>query len=97
MNSPNQNFDAYAFSAQPRYDESTARTEFAKLMPLRTLVIYCFDPRATGIPAAVAEELGEDYPGEILSDADANEIGTTTTMPVLSPIRMVKSMSWGHF
>ncbi len=44
MNLPRQNFDAYSFSKQPGYHEPTFRKEFAKAMPLRTVVIYCYDP-----------------------------------------------------
>lgn len=73
-------FNAYAFSAQPGYDETKVRKEFAELMPLRTIVIYCFDPRAAGIPNAVAKELGDTYPGEVVTDADGNGIATTATM-----------------
>ncbi len=54
MNVPTQSFDAYTFSKQADYDEPAFRKEFAKAIPLRTVVIYCYDPRAVGIPAAVA-------------------------------------------
>ncbi len=54
MNLPMQNFDACVFSKQPGYHEPTVRKAFAKAVPLRTVVIYCYDPRAVGIPAAVA-------------------------------------------
>lgn len=74
------NFDAYAFSRAPDYNEPTVRKEFAQLMPLRTIVIYCYDPRAAGIPAAVAEEFGDVYPGETIKDDEGTSIGTTTTM-----------------
>jgi len=63
-----KNFDAYAFSKQPGYHEPTVRKEFAKAVPLRTVVIYCYDPRAVGIPAAVARQFGEVYPGDIITD-----------------------------
>jgi carbonic anhydrase len=43
MNLPKQNFDAYAFSSQPGYHEPTVRKEFAKAVPLRTVVIYCYE------------------------------------------------------
>src|SRR5215468_8726332 len=56
---PMKNFDIYAFSKQPDYHEPTVRKEFAKAVPLRTVVIYCYDPRAAGIPVAVAREFGE--------------------------------------
>jgi len=62
MTASQLNFDAYAFSQQPGYNEAAVRQEFAKAAPLRTLVIYCYDPRAVGIPAAVAREVGESIP-----------------------------------
>ncbi len=80
MNLPKQNFDAYVFSKQPGYHEPTVRKEFAKAVPLRTVVIYCYDPRATDIPAAVAKEFGEVYPGDIITDAQGNKVATTTTL-----------------
>ncbi len=75
-----QDYNNAAFSAQPGYDEARTRVEFAKLMPLRTIIIYCYDPRAAGIPAAVAKELGDVYPGEVVTDADGNGIATTATV-----------------
>ncbi len=45
-----QNFDAYAFSKQPGFDEAATRVEFARAVPLRTVVVYCYDPRAVEIP-----------------------------------------------
>ncbi len=80
MNLPKQNFDAYVFSKQPGYDEPTVRKEFAKAVPLRTVVIYCYDPRATEIPEAVAREFGEVYPGNIVTDAHGNKVASTTTL-----------------
>ncbi len=80
MNLPKQNFDAYAFSKQPDYHEPTVRKAFAKAVPLRTVVIYCYDPRAVGIPAAVAREFGEVYPGNIITNAQGNKIASTTSL-----------------
>ena len=80
MNLHMQNFDAYAFSKQPGYDEPTARKQFAKAVPLRTVVIYCYDPRAVDIPEAVAREFGEVYPGDIVTDAQGNKVASTTTL-----------------
>lgn len=74
------NFDAYAFSKQPTYHEATVRKEFAKAVPLRTVIIYCYDPRAVDIPAAVAQELGEVYPGEIITDEGGNKVASTTSL-----------------
>lgn len=80
MNTSIQELNAHAYAAQPDYDEATTRKAFAELMPLKTIVIYCFDPRAAGIPEAVAAEFGETYPGEVVTDSDGNGIATTTTM-----------------
>jgi len=75
-----KNFDAYAFSKQPGYHEPTVRKEFAKAVPLRTVVIYCYDPRAVGIPAAVARQFGEVYPGDIITDEQGAKVASTTTL-----------------
>ncbi len=75
-----KNFDAYVFSKQPGYHEPTVRKEFAKAVPLRTVVIYCYDPRAVGIPAAVARQFGEVYPGDIITDPRGNKVASTTTL-----------------
>lgn len=80
MNLPVQTFDAYTFSKQADYHEPTVRKEFAKVVPLRTVVIYCFDPRAVGIPAAVASEFDEVYPGDIITDAQGNKVASTTSL-----------------
>jgi len=80
MNIPKHNFDAYVFSKQPGYHESTIRKEFAKAAPLRTVVVYCYDPRVVDIPAAVARELGDVYPGDIITDAQGNKVATTTSL-----------------
>lgn len=73
-------FDAYAFSKHPAYDERAVRKEFAKAVPLRTVVVYCYDPRAAGIPAAVAREFGEVFPGEIIRDERGRNVASTTTL-----------------
>lgn len=75
-----QNFDACIFSKQPNYHEPTVRKAFAKAVPLRTVVIYCYDPRAVSVPAAVAKELGEVYPGDIITDEQGNKVASTTTL-----------------
>src|SRR5262245_27569926 len=78
--SPSHDFDAHTFSNRPGYDEPVVRTEFAKAVPLRTVVVYCYDPRAVGIPAAVAKEFGEVYPGEIVTDTVGRKVASTTTL-----------------
>jgi carbonic anhydrase len=73
-------FDAYTFSKRPGYDERAVRRVFAKAVPLRTVVVYCYDPRAVGIPAAVAKEFGDVFPGAIVSDDAGKKVASTTTL-----------------
>jgi carbonic anhydrase len=50
-------------------------------VPLRTLVIYCYDPRATEIPDAVAKHFGNEvFPGEIIHDDPGNRVASTTSI-----------------
>ena len=78
-------FDHYAFSAQPSFNEAATREAFSRAVPLKTLVIYCYDPRATEIPDAVAKLLGDEvFPGEIILDGDGNRVASSTTIfPVI--------------
>ena len=77
-------FDKYAFSADPSFDEAETREAFSHAVPLKTLVIYCYDPRAAEIPKAVAELLGDVFPGEIISDTSGNRVASSTTVfPVI--------------
>ena len=74
-------FDRYAFSAQPSFDEAETRKAFSKAVPLRTLVIHCYDPRATEIPNAVAKLFGNEvFPGDIIHDGSGNRVASTTTI-----------------
>ncbi len=73
-------FDAYAFSKQPGYDERAVRRAFAAAVPLRTVLVYCYDPRAVGIPAAVAREFGDVSPGTIVRDDAGRKVASTTTL-----------------
>src|SRR4029078_607159 len=75
-----KNFNAYVFSKQPGFDEPTMRKEFAKAVTLRTVVIYCYDPRAVGIPGARARQFGEVYPGKIITNSQGKKIASTTTL-----------------
>ena len=78
-------FDRYAFSASPSFDEAETREAFSHAVPLKTLVIYCYDPRAAEIPNAVAELFGEEvFPGQVMLDASGNRVASSTTMfPVI--------------
>jgi carbonic anhydrase len=73
-------FDRYAFSARPGFDEAAVREAFSHAVPLRTLVIYCYDPRAAEIPSVVARRLDESFPGNIVLDAAGNRVASTTTI-----------------
>lgn len=75
------NLDAYTFSKQPGFVEAEMRTRFKQAVPLRTVVIYCYDPRATNIPAAVARAMPREvYPGEVIRDEHGNKVASTTTV-----------------
>jgi len=78
-------FDRYAFSARPSFDEAATRKAFSKAIPLKTLVIYCYDPRAAQIPNAVAKLFGDEvFPGDIILDGSGNRVASTTTIfPVI--------------
>ena len=73
-------FDRFAFSAAPSFDEAATRKAFAQAVPLRTLVIHCYDPRATEIPAAVAKLFDEIFPGEVIRDVDGKRVASSTTI-----------------
>jgi carbonic anhydrase len=78
-------FDRYAFSAAPSFDEAATRQAFARAVPLRTLVIYCYDPRAAEIPNAVAKLFGDEiFPGQVIRDAAGKRVASSTTVfPVI--------------
>ncbi|WP_019579827.1 carbonic anhydrase [Pseudomonas mandelii] len=74
------NLNDFSFRAQPRFNESEFRPIFAKAVNLRTVLIHCFDPRASEVPAVVAQHFGEVYPGENVLDEAGNRVGHTTTL-----------------
>lgn len=77
-------FAQFAFSAQEDYDEAAVRQAFAQAVPLKTLVICCYDPRAARVPQLVADRLGDIYPGEVIEDSKGHKVASTTTIfPVI--------------
>jgi carbonic anhydrase len=65
---------------QPWFDESTFNG-FNFAIPMKTMVIYCLDPRASDIPDAVARHFGDEvYPGEFILDEAGNRVGSTRTL-----------------
>lgn len=78
-------FNDFVFSAQPGFDEPGFRKIFAQAVNLKTIVIHCFDPRASEVPAVIARHFpGEIYPGENVIDEAGNRVGHTTTLFPLS-------------
>jgi carbonic anhydrase len=74
----------YEFRTQPWFDASQFQG-FDDAIPMKTLVVHCFDPRAADIPNAVAKHLpGEVYPGEDIRDDAGNKVGSTRTLFTLS-------------
>ena len=68
-------FSGYEYRKQPGFDMKTFEGA-NQAIPMKTLVIYCFDPRAAEIPRAVAECLGDEvYPGENTLDESGNSGG----------------------
>ena len=79
-----RNLKEFTFKALPDYNEAGLRQALPSAIPLKTLVIYCFDPRATEIPEVVAQRLGEVYPGEVVLGEAGNRIGSTRTLFALA-------------
>jgi len=75
------NFDRFAFSADPSFDEAKIREVFSHAVPLKTLVIYCYDPRAADIPYAIAKCFRDDvFPGQIILDEAGHRVASSTTI-----------------
>src|SRR5215475_13563094 len=73
--------DTYVFSKQPGFVETEIRKAFKQAVPLRTVIVYCYDPRAVNIPHAVAKVIpSEVYPGEIVWDEQGRKVASTTTI-----------------
>ena len=55
-------FSRYEYRKQPGFDMNTFESA-TQAIPMKTLVIYCFDPRAADIPKTVAAHFGDEvYP-----------------------------------
>ena len=74
-------FDRYAFSASASFDEAETRRAFSAAVPLRTLVVHCYDPRAVEIPNRVAELFGDEiFPGHVIQDEAGNRVASSATI-----------------
>ncbi len=58
-------YSEYEYRKQPGFDMNAFEGVGAyRAIPMKTLVIHCFDPRAAEIPQAVAAYFGDEvYPG----------------------------------
>src|SRR5271165_3281225 len=73
-------FSAFEYRKQPGFDMRTFEGA-NQAIPMKTLVIYCLDPRAVEIPQAVADYFGDEvYPGEIITDENGTRVGSTRTL-----------------
>lgn len=83
------NYSQFEFRTQPWFDPSWFDRAnfrgFSHFIPMKTIVIHCFDPRASEIPQAVADYFGDEiYPGENILDEAGNRIGNTRTLFAVS-------------
>jgi carbonic anhydrase len=77
---PMGKFSNYEYRKQPGFDMNSFGGA-NQAVPMKTLVIHCFDPRAAGIPQAVAAYFGDEvYPGEIITDQNGARVGSTRTL-----------------
>jgi carbonic anhydrase len=75
------NFNEFQFRTQSWFNQSEIQGIIRSAIPMKTLVIYCFDPRAAEIPKAVAEHFGDEvYPGENILNEAGNRVGSTRTL-----------------
>ncbi|MEX3978378.1 carbonic anhydrase [Paraburkholderia sp. EG287A] len=73
-------FSEYEYRNLPGFDMKTFGCA-NQAIPMKTLVIHCFDPRAVEIPQAVADYFGDEvYPGEIITDENGTRVGSTRTL-----------------
>ena len=67
-------YSEYEYRKQSGFDMNAFKGA-NQAIPMKTLVIHCFDPRAAEIPQAVAAYLGDEvYPGENILDKNAIEL-----------------------
>jgi len=72
-------FKSFEFRTQPWFDEDNFQG-FNAFIPMKTIVVSCFDPRANEAPNAVAEFFGDEiFPGENVYD-NGIRVGHTATL-----------------
>jgi carbonic anhydrase len=73
-------YSQYEFRTQAWFDEANFQG-FNQAIPMKSLVIFCMDPRAADIPEAIAAHFGDEvYPGENILDEAGNRVGSTRTL-----------------
>jgi carbonic anhydrase len=78
------NYSEFEFRKQPWFDQNNF-PGFDQAIPMKSIAIYCFDPRAADIPKVVAEYFGDEvYPGENILDEAGNRVGSTQSLFTLS-------------
>jgi carbonic anhydrase len=73
-------YSAFVYKNMQGYNEPAFREAFSHAIPLKTVVIYCYDPRAADVPYAIAKHFGEVYPGELIFDENKARVGSTTNI-----------------
>lgn len=78
--------DHFVYSQTPGYVEGEVRKAFHGAVPLKTVVVFCYDPRAARVPFQLPTLLADEtYPGEVVYDDEGRKVGSTTTiMPVVN-------------
>jgi carbonic anhydrase len=81
-----EDLDRFVYSQTPGYVERDVRAAFRDAVPLKTVVVYCYDPRAARIPFELPKFLGDEvYPGEVVYDGQGKKVGSTATiMPIVN-------------
>ncbi|MFJ3522674.1 carbonic anhydrase [Pseudomonas sp. NPDC090203] len=82
-------YSEFEFRTQPWFDpawfDRAGFVGFSNFIPMKTIVIHCFDPRASEIPQAVADHFGDEvYPGENILNEDGYKVGNTRTLFAVS-------------
>lgn len=82
-------YSEFEFRSQPWFDpawfDRSNFQGFSQFIPMKTIVIHCFDPRASEIPEAVAAYFGDEvYPGENILDEAGHRVGNTRTLFAVS-------------
>jgi carbonic anhydrase len=82
-------YSEFEFRTQPWFDpawfDRSRFQGFSHFIPMKTIVIHCFDPRASEIPQAVAAYFGDEvYPGENIVNEQGFRVGNTRTLFAVS-------------